>query len=121
MRKQKNYDAEKDWRERTSTAVIAMIMMIVSLLLFVFGATMLSIWITNSEQEKLVNTDENLTIQAVRTHYNLEATYMDRCIKIKEDNEGKKYFIVVIGTRIFHAELHIENGSRIYNLKELEV
>lgn len=114
------YDKEKIG-ERGSTSVVVIVLAIVSILVFTFGLTMMSIWMTNSEQEKRIQDDEVQAVIATRTHYNIDASNTDRAVMIKEDVGGSKYFIVILGTRVFHAEMHWENDIRIYNLKELEV
>lgn len=106
--------------ERESTSVVVIILAVVSILLFTFGATALSIWITETENEKRINSEEMQVIQAVRTHYDIQPSNTDNCTKIKQVNE-KSYYIVVLGERVFRVEGYKgENDSQIYNIKEME-
>ena len=116
----KQYDPKKDWKERTSTAVIAIIVMIVSLVLFIVGASMLFTWLTNSESEKKMASEQQQVINAVLEHYGMEATYIDRCVQVKVE-DGKKYYVVIASKRVFKVEGHDQDGIHIYNVEEVEI
>lgn len=116
----KEYDPKQDWKERSSTAVVAIIVMIVSLVLFITGASLLFTWIGNEEAEKKMASEEQQVINAVLEHYGMEATYIDRCIKVKIE-DSKRYYVVIASKRVFKVEAHEENSYHIYNVEEVEI
>lgn len=118
----KQYDPQKDWRERTSTAVVSIVIMIVSLAVFVIGASMLFTWLSYKETDKKLQAEETQVIQRIEEHYNLTANETSKCIQIKQDTStGRKWYIVSINGRVFKAEYHIEDGINIYNVEEVEI
>lgn len=114
-----NYDPKENWKERGSTSVVIIILTIVSLLLFVTGATMLSIWATETEREKIANSEENQVLTAVREHYNLQASWSDACVKLETKND-KKYYIAVVSERVFKVEGYDEDNHHVFNLEEMK-
>ena len=122
MRERKPYDKEKDWKERTSTAVVSIIIMIVSLVIFVVGASMLFTWLANKDAEAKMESEEHQVIQAVTEHYQITPTETSKCIKVRQDtNTGKKYYIVIVNGRTFKAEYYMHNGLHIFNVEEIQV
>jgi len=122
MRYRKEYDKEKDWKERTSTAVVSIIIMIVSLVIFVVGASMLFTWLANKDAEAKMESEEHQVIQAVTEHYQLTPTETSKCVKVRQDtNTGKKYYIVIVNGRTFKAEYYMDNGLHIFNVEEIQV
>lgn len=122
MRFRKEYDKEKDWKERTSTAVVSIVIMAVSLVVFVIGASMLFTWLSYKETDKKLQSEETQVIQAVQEHYQILPTETSKCIQIKQDTStGRKWYIVSINGRVFKAEYHMEDGINIYNVAEVEI
>ena len=122
MRERKPYDKEKDWKERTSTAVVSIVIMIVSLVVFILGACMLFTWLANKDADAKMQSEETQVIQAVQEHYGITATETSKCIQVKLDtNTGRKWYIVSINGRVFKAEYHMEDGIHIYNVEEVEI
>ena len=122
MRARKPYDKEKDWKERTSTAVVSIVIMIVSLVIFVVGASMLFTWLANKDADTKMQSEETQVIQAVAEHYQITPTETSKCVKVRQDtNTGKRYYIVVINERTFKADYHTEDGINIVNVEEIQV
>ena len=44
----KQYDPQKDWKERTSTGVLAIVIFLISIVLFVTSACMFFTWLADS-------------------------------------------------------------------------
>lgn len=116
----KEYDPKKDWKERTSTSVVVVIIMIVSLVLFITGASLLFTWIGNTETDKKMASEQQQVINAVLEHYGMEATYIDRCVQVKVE-DGKKYYVVIASKRVFKVEGYDQDGIHIYNVEEVEI
>lgn len=108
--------------ERESTSVVVIILAVVSILLFTFGATALSIWITETENEKRINSEQMQVIQATREHYQLQPTTTDTAIYLNTDENEHKHYIVVIGERVFKVEYEYDKNTDIktYWIKEME-
>ena len=118
----KQYDPQKDWKERTSTGVLAIVIFLISIVLFVTSACMFFTWLADSEAEKKASSEETKVIQAVQEHYGITAEETSKCIQVKQDtNTGRKWYIVSINGRVFKAEYHIEDGINIYNVEEVEI
>ena len=122
MRERKPYDKEKDWKERTSTAVVSIVIMAVSLVVFILGACMLFTWLANKDADAKMQSEETQVIQAVQEHYQILPTSTSKCVKVRQDtNTGKRYYIVVINERTFKADYHTEDGINIVNVEEIQV
>ena len=118
----KQYDPQKDWKERTSTAVVSIVIMIVSLVVFVIGASMLFTWLANKDADAKLQSEEHKVIQAVQEHYGITAEETSKCVQVKQDTStGRKWYVVVINGRVFKAEYHMEDGINIYNVAEVEI
>lgn len=114
----KEYDPKENWKERSSTSVVVIILTIVSIVLFTVGASMLFSWLSNKEMDERLNSDAVKVVVAVREHYNLPATDNDKSMKIKTDGD-KSYYIVVASDRIFRVESYDENDYHVYNVEEV--
>lgn len=114
----KEYDPKENWKERSSTSVVVIILTIVSIVLFTVGASMLFSWVSNKEMEERLNADEVKVVVAVREHYGLQANDTDKCVKLKSVDD-KKYYVVVASERIFRVESYDENDYHVYNVEEV--
>lgn len=118
----KQYDPQKDWKERTSTGVLAIVIFLISIVLFVTSACMFFTWLANKDADAKMQSEETQVIQAVMEHYQILPTETSKCVKVRQDtNTGKRYYIVVINERTFKADYHTEEGINIVNVEEIQV